>query len=199
MTISATLHLIRTEAPLYRDVAMALERAISEGVWKPGDQIPTESELETHLGVSRGTLRAAISELTRKGWLHRHAGRGTFVLGPSFESLERFFRYERLSGNARIAPRNRVLGQDMAAADARIADALGIAAGSTVACVRRLRHQQDEPFLIIDSYFSLDTWQVIEKADFARHHLYDEFKDEFHLYVISADEYLRAKIGRAHV
>src|SRR3546814_7794563 len=193
MTVSATLHLIRTEAPLYRDVAMALERAISEGVWKPGDQIPTESELETHLGISRGTLRAAISELTRKGWLHRHAGRGTFVLGPSFESLERFFRYERLSGNARIAPQNRVLGQDMTVADARIADALGIAAGSPVACGRRLRHHQDEPFLVIDSYFSPDTCQVIEKAHCARNPLQDEFNDDIHLYVISAE------IGRAHV
>jgi GntR family transcriptional regulator len=191
----AKLRLRRTGAPLYRDLATVLERAIRSGLWKQGDQIPTEGELESQFGASRGTLRAAIAELVRKGLLHRQPGRGTFVLGPSFGTLERFFRYERMAQDPQIEPRNQVLHRHMVTADPRAAVALGVAAGTELTCVRRLRSHQSEPFLLIDSYFPPDIWHRISDADFDVHPLYDAFKDRFDLYVVSADEYLRADLA----
>jgi len=189
------IQLIRTPGPLYRDLTAALERAIKDGVWKPGDQIPTEPELEAQFGASRGTLRMAVSELVRKGMLHRQAGRGTFVIGPSFKSMERYFRYEDADGDPRILPRHTVLSQRRVRADARTARALGLAQGDEVAFVRRLRHYQEEPFLVVDSFFPMDVWQLIGEADLNAHRLYDIFRDECGLYIVSADEYLRAGLA----
>lgn len=185
----------RTAAPLYRDVAAALERAIREGVWKAGAQIPPEPELERRFGASRGTIRQAIGELVRQGWLLRQAGRGTFVLGPSFESLERFFRYEALPGAPPLVPANRVLAQGIVAADAAIAAAFGITAGAEVAWVRRLRCTGDEPFLLVDSYFPMPVWQIVCGADFTHHPLYDLLKNEYGQYVVAAEEFLRAGLA----
>jgi GntR family transcriptional regulator len=185
---------VRTAAPLYRDVATALERAIRDGVWKPGDQIPTESALETQFNSSRGTLRMAVSELVRRGLLHRQPGRGTFVLGPSFDSLERYFRYESLGGDARIAPTNEVLDRKLVAADAQVAAALGVAVKSQVAYVKRLRRHRGEPFLVVDSYFHMDAWSLVSGADFSAALLYDVFKNEYGLYIVRADEFLRADL-----
>ena len=193
--MAARLQLVRTDAPLYRDVATALERAIRDGLWKAGEQIPTESELEQRFRASRGTLRMAVSELVRKGLLHRQPGRGTFVLGPSFDSLERYFRYERLAGDERIQPRNEVLDQRMVAADPEAAAALGVAPRSEVAFLRRLRFHQEEPFLLVDSYFHPEAWALVAGADFSGTPLYDVFKNEFGLYVVSADEFLRASLA----
>ena len=47
-----------------------------------GDTIPAERHLATQLGVSRLTLRAAIDELVRDGYLDRRHGSGTYVTEP---------------------------------------------------------------------------------------------------------------------
>ncbi len=186
---------VRTAAPLYRDVAAALERRIRSGAWKPGDQIPTEAQLEREFGSSRGTLRMAIAELVRQGLLHPQPGRGTFVLGPSFRSLERFFRYESRGSDARLSPQNQVLRHGVRKAGAATASALAVPPGTEVGYVRRLRIHEGEPFLLVDSYFHPDEWQRIEAADFQRHSLYDQLRDAFGIYIIAADEYLRADLA----
>src|SRR5205823_3995248 len=47
-----------------------------------GQAIPSERRLSTELGVSRLTLRAALDELVREGYLVRRHGSGTFVSEP---------------------------------------------------------------------------------------------------------------------
>lgn len=60
-------------------IAGELRKLIVAGDWKPGSQIPSEPELTSSLGVSRGTLRAAIEELVTQGYVIRRHGVGTFV------------------------------------------------------------------------------------------------------------------------
>jgi GntR family transcriptional regulator len=189
------LRFVRTAAPLYRDVAGALERALRERVWKPGEQIPTEAELEKRFGASRGTLRMAISELVRKGMLHRQPGRGTFVLGPEFQSLERYFQIERLDRRSQITPVVETMDRRIVTADERTAEGLGISPGEQVGYVRRLRFHENEPFQIVDSYFHMDFWRQIESTDFDVHAVYDQFKDSFGIYIVHADEFLRADLA----
>src|SRR5256885_4819832 len=47
-----------------------------------GAAIPSERRLSTDLGVSRLTLRAAVGDLVRDGYLVRRHGIGTFVSQP---------------------------------------------------------------------------------------------------------------------
>src|SRR5262245_10761075 len=53
--------------------------AIEEGLWPPGSQIPTESELVEMLGVGRGVVREALATLKAFGLIDSKPGRGTFV------------------------------------------------------------------------------------------------------------------------
>jgi DNA-binding FadR family transcriptional regulator len=53
--------------------------AIEQGLWPPGSQIPTESELVDMLGVGRGVIREALATLKAFGLIDSKAGRGTFV------------------------------------------------------------------------------------------------------------------------
>jgi DNA-binding FadR family transcriptional regulator len=53
--------------------------AIEDGLWPPGSQIPTESELVDMLGVGRGVVREALATLKAFGLIDSKAGRGTFV------------------------------------------------------------------------------------------------------------------------
>lgn len=60
-------------------VAAEIRKLIIEGVWPPGMQMPGELELTEQLGVSRGTLRAALEELIAQGYVVRRHGVGTFI------------------------------------------------------------------------------------------------------------------------
>lgn len=59
-----------------------LVQQIQEGVVRPGTKLPTESELAAQYGVSRTTVREAISQLQASGIVRTHQGRGSFVLAP---------------------------------------------------------------------------------------------------------------------
>ncbi|MEW6715499.1 MAG: GntR family transcriptional regulator [Nitrospirota bacterium] len=64
---------------LYVQIYSILIGKIESGEWPPGAQIPTEDELCRTYDVSKVTVREAIQELVREGYLFRQQGRGTFV------------------------------------------------------------------------------------------------------------------------
>ncbi len=56
-----------------------LKEQLINGVWKPGDKIPSENELVALFNVSRVTVRQALSKLITLGLLETKLGEGTFV------------------------------------------------------------------------------------------------------------------------
>lgn len=77
---AALLHPVRAGNAFEETVERVLQM-IRLGVVPPGDRLPPERELALRLGVSRATLRDALSELQRTGWVESRRGRagGTFV------------------------------------------------------------------------------------------------------------------------
>jgi GntR family transcriptional regulator len=65
--------------PLPNLVADILREAIADGRFVSGQHLPSEPKLSEELGVSRATLRQALTFLTQEGLLVRQHGRGTFV------------------------------------------------------------------------------------------------------------------------
>ncbi|MFW6279062.1 MAG: GntR family transcriptional regulator [Bacillota bacterium] len=66
-------------SPMYEQVKKTILEKVKQGDYKPGEMIPTERELCEKTGVSRHTVRKAISELVEDGYLFRVQGHGTFV------------------------------------------------------------------------------------------------------------------------
>jgi DNA-binding transcriptional regulator YhcF (GntR family) len=63
----------------YLSVADALRREINDGTRRPGDRLPTQSELVSRFGVSRATVNRAIEVLREQGLIESRQGSGTFV------------------------------------------------------------------------------------------------------------------------
>lgn len=80
---------------LSTSVVRQIELLILRGILRPGERLPSERELSERLGVSRPSLREAISELQDRDLLSSKAGAGIFVadvLGSAFsDSLIRLF------------------------------------------------------------------------------------------------------------
>jgi DNA-binding GntR family transcriptional regulator len=64
---------------LYVQVYAIFLKKIESGEWRDGLQIPPEDELCRMYNVSKVTVREAIHELVREGYLKRQQGKGTFV------------------------------------------------------------------------------------------------------------------------
>lgn len=75
------------QRPKYHQIREELSRQIISGVLAQGEQIPSEQELATHYGVSRLTIRQAISQLSSEGVIQTIQGKGSFVAG-SFKANE---------------------------------------------------------------------------------------------------------------
>lgn len=76
------LHTLYDEADApcrYQRVAAALEEAIREGLFKPGDALPTQRALAAELKVTTGTATHGYAEAARRGLVAGVTGRGTFV------------------------------------------------------------------------------------------------------------------------
>lgn len=69
----------RTRQPVPMKTAEAIHQMIRERNLQPGDQLPSQRELALALGVSRPSLREALSVLETLGLISIQAGRGVFV------------------------------------------------------------------------------------------------------------------------
>lgn len=66
-------------------MADLLQREIAQGRLRPGQALPAETELGQRYGLSRATVRQALSGLERSGLIRREMGRGTFVTGQHLQ------------------------------------------------------------------------------------------------------------------
>lgn len=125
--------------PLYAQVKTLLVRRIGSGSWKPGQMLPSESELATEYNVSQGTVRKALMALEADRLIVRRQGRGTYVARHSRdETLFHFFRILGLD-DRRVTPTSVVLGQRKQRASREHAMRLDVGPGTMLHAIVRLR------------------------------------------------------------
>jgi GntR family transcriptional regulator len=101
-----------------------------------GDAIPSERQLGIDLGVSRLTVRAALDELVREGYLIRRRGAGTFVAEP------------KVAKGIDLTPASRTIELRTIAAGARLGRILHVSPSEPVVAVKRLRLADGDPMAI---------------------------------------------------
>ena len=67
--------------PLYKQVEQYLSQQIQGGRWSHDTVLPSEWALAAEIGVSQGTVRKALSNLSTRGLVYRQQGVGTFISG----------------------------------------------------------------------------------------------------------------------
>ena len=65
--------------PLYLQLKSKIRRDIRTGIFKPGDKLPSEAQLQKEYGMSRVTVRNAMEELAVDGYIIKVQGKGSFV------------------------------------------------------------------------------------------------------------------------
>src|SRR5215831_14427693 len=104
-----------------------------------GNAIPSERQLSADLGVSRLTVRAALDELAREGYLVRRRGSGTYVQHPKISQQLTMTSFSEDMRRRGMAPSSTTLSLNRELAGARLGRFLNVSPGEEIVVVKRLR------------------------------------------------------------
>lgn len=165
-TLSGTLER-DTARPFYQQIKDSIVEMIHNGVWTPGEKVPSEHALVEELGVSRMTVNRALRELTQQGHLTRVHGVGTFVAEPAVHGslLELNDIAEEIVTRGGVH-HARVQRLQTDTADTDTARRLEIEPGTAVYHIVLLHHQDQVPVQLEDRYVNPQLVPDFMQVDF---------------------------------
>lgn len=178
--------------PLYRQVKASVIARLADGDWAPGTMLPSEPALGTIYGVSPGTVRKALDELTAEHILVRKQGRGTFVAMPDDNRiLFHFFRLTSDDGVKRF-PESEVLKTSRDLPNATERAALGISGNARVHRIDRIRRLDGVPVIYETISIAAKTSPGFEIIDPIPNNLYALYAAKYGRVITRAEELLKA-------
>jgi GntR family transcriptional regulator len=141
--------------------------------------LPPENDLCEQLGVSRPTIRQALTELVSEGYLDRYKGRGTFVSKPKvndrfFSKLESF-NQEMISKG--LTPHTKLLSIQKIEGPQEANERLQIPLDAPMVYLSRLRSVDKVPLVYVETFLSFEKYSKMMDVDLTVNSLYDSLEE----------------------
>lgn len=185
-------------SPLYAQLETTLADRIVSGELPPASRLPSEDVLSVEFGVSRTTVRATIQRLIQRGLVEIRRGKGTYVTPPKLTmDLSQFTSFvQDMEANGRTASAH-VLRHQTVAADDIVAKELGVAPGTMVKQIIRLRLADGVPVSYDVAYLSLRLGQKVLKADLTVLPIFDVLEQQCGVRLVGANYRVEASSADA--
>ena len=151
--------------PAYAQLASILRGQIAEGLYQPGEKIPSESAISKHYGISPMTVRQAVNLLSEQGLLRRIQGSGTFVkalelTGSRFglDSLKEIFQNPK---GAKV----QVIQLSLSPVDNKTERILSLPEGGRAILLRRLLLRDERPLLLHEGHIRCEPTSPVVEAE----------------------------------
>lgn len=183
--------------PLYSQLMDVIIDSIERGGYKADDQLPSERELCDTYEISRSTVRQAIQELEKEGYIYRLHGKGTFISPERFkQSLFNFYSFTEEMKKLGKTPKSKVLEFGILEADEKISKKISVNIGEKVYVFTRLRLADNEPMMVETSYVPYNKFPNITKEQLEKEALYDIFSNKYQVNITSAEEIFQSVLTR---
>lgn len=153
-----------------------------------GEAIPSERVLSADLGISRLTLRAAVDDLVREGYLVRRRGSGTFVGEPKIAqelTLTSFTEDMRRRG---LQPASRTLALEIVPAGARLGRFLHVSPSEPIVVAKRLRLADHETMAIETLHVRETLVPGLSGSDLEQRSFYELLKEKYGVVVVGGTQ-----------
>ena len=163
-----------SSVPLHVQASNFIREKIYNREWDVDAKIPTEFELVELLGMSRGTVKRAITARVDEGLLVQVRGKGTFVTRPniSHPSGNCLLSFAESLHAQGLDFETQVLEQQVIEADERLSAKLQIPVNAPVLLLRRVRTIDGEAVMYIENRLSLLVAPGLEKIDYVKEALF---------------------------
>ena len=161
--------------PLYFQLKSLLLEEIKKNEYPVDSLIPTEKEISEMFGISRTTVRQAITELVQAGWLYRIKSKGTFVARVKIKQdfikrLEPF--NEQIERTGRV-PSTQVLNFEAVSMPEQVAQVFGLEPGAKAIYLHRRRCADGDPIVTVETYLPLELCAFLLHHDMSQESLYN--------------------------
>ena len=159
-----------------------------------GDSIPSERRLSTDFGVSRLTVRAALDELVREGYLVRRRGSGTFVSEPKIAQELTMTSFTDDMLRLGMRPSSRTLDLRVTPAGARLGRFLNVSPSEPIVVAQRLRLADGESMAIETLHVPAGLVPGLTARDLDTHSFYELLQDRYGIVVGNGFQRIEATV-----
>jgi GntR family transcriptional regulator len=181
--------------PIYLQIAEGISSLLASGVLPPGYVLPPERVLCEQFGISRMTLRQAMSLLDREGLIDSRRGMGTVVthsrLRKQQQELRSFSEEIRERGGH---PESRLISMQVAVPDLSVREFFELHEQQNVYTIQRLRLNDGEPLALELARIPERLCPGLERFDLVKTSLYQILEKSYGLRLESCSEEISAEI-----
>lgn len=179
--------------PLYYQLKEMLRSWITAGKFDTSGQFPPERELVERYGVSRMTVRRALSELVNEGLLIREQGRGSFVVRPRVqEQLRRLTSFTE-DMKLRGFPTKSKITDFQLVTDEAVANKMEIPVDEELVRLQRIRFVKNEPIALQTSFVRYQFCPGLVENGLVQGSLYKTLEEQYGLRLGRALQTIEAK------
>jgi GntR family transcriptional regulator len=153
-----------------------------------GEAIPSERQLSADLGVSRLTVRAALDDLAREGYLVRRRGAGTFVSEPKITQELTMTSFTDDMRRRGMRPSSRTLELRVSPAGARLGRLLRVSPSEPVMIAGRLRLADGESMAIETIHIRSSRVPGLTARDLEQFSLYELLEERYGIEIVGGEQ-----------
>lgn len=183
------------EKPLYAQLSEKLIRKINDEL-SVGDMLPSERKLTELYDVSRTTVRLALNDLEKKGYISIQHGKGSFVVDhhKRLVNLSDMYSFTEQMKSIGKKPDTTLLDYSIVEDSEHLEEIFEHRVTKFIKLVR-LRSADKMPMLYEETFIPYDKFSDITAEELDYRSLYDIFKEDYHQIVKLAHEEFSAGIA----
>lgn len=181
--------MVRNSEHLYLKLSDALAEQILDGTLPEGSLLPSERVLcQTH-GISRTTVRQALQDLSKKGYIKAIHGKGTVVIRPQIQQeLRSIYSFDEDMRRLGKNPETQIMDFVKIVPSGTIANLMRLPAGESVYRIMRLRLANGEPMLLETNYLPCSRFPDFSRQMLENNSLYRVLTSTYALNIDVAEE-----------
>ncbi|MBP3654128.1 MAG: GntR family transcriptional regulator [Oscillospiraceae bacterium] len=189
---------LETDIPLYYQLVNIIRRNITAGTLKPGDVLPSESEMCKNFDISRSTVRQAVSMLEDEGLVVRKQGKGTYVAQPKVHrKTEKLYSFTSEISSLGLTPSSRLVEYDVMEPTPDIMKMLELDSPSQhVYKFSRIRYVDGEALILETSFYPQSLYPNLTRPMLEAHSFYSLLYEQGIVAYEAVDSYEAVVLSR---
>jgi GntR family transcriptional regulator len=182
--------------PLHVQLANVLREQVVRRELGPNDRLPSERELCLQYGISRITVRQALSELAQAGLVYSSVGKGTYVAEAAYqEELQPLSSFTQDLERRGMRSASQVLDASIIPADDHWSEVFYIPRGAELVRLHRLRLSGDVPIAIQLTHLPHHFCPNLLEYDFSTCSLYEVLRNAYKLHLARSETVIEAALA----
>ncbi len=173
----------------YQEIYNDLKEKIRTNLYPAGASLPTEQQLQEEYGVSRDTVRKALSILTEGGLIQKVQGRGSMVLKQEVLNfpVSGLTSYQELTNSLQLVTQTNVVSLELVTVNSSLASLTGFEPYSKIWKVVRTRSIDGKISVVDTDYLLADIVPELTQ-EIAEHSIYEFLEGQLGLDIAYAQK-----------